>query len=317
MNTAYTKILTFILFFTISFPSIAERQFETDIIKETFKYGKNSKKSIPLSELNQGCPKIDCIPAIDNPEFVSINKADFIHDEDIMMLVEYNGVKKVYPRKIMQVHEIVNDYYGDKPLAMTYCPLCGTSVAFIPIIDGQRVELGVSGVLHSSDLVMYDRKTKSLWGQITGRAIVGPKTGERLKIVSSGLMKWSEVKQTWSDAMVLQQPQKDSDRYDSFRYQKYVESEKLMFPVAVEDARLPSKTVVYGIEIDGAFIAFEEEYLKKRTPMIESFGKRTLKVSYQNGKAIAVDKKTKEQFNVLRVYWFAWYAFHPETQLRN
>ena len=64
----------------------------------------------------------------------------------------------------MQTHEIVNDHFADKPLAMTYCPLCGTSVAFVPMIDGERVEFGVSGVLHNSDLVMYNRKTRSLWG---------------------------------------------------------------------------------------------------------------------------------------------------------
>ena len=90
-----------------------------------------------------------------------------------------------------------------------------------------------------------------------------------------------------------------------------------MFPVSARDARLAAKKFVYGIEIDGQYIAFEEKYLKKRTPMVESFGKRTLEVSFKNGKVIARDKKTGDEFSVLRGYWFAWYAFHPETQLRN
>ena len=301
----------------LAFPALAERSFDTDVIKDFFKYTDSSKRSIELSELNQGCPKVDCIPAIDKPEYSPVNKVTFNHDDDVMMLAIYNGIKKVYPRKIMQVHEIVNDDFNGKPLAMTYCPLCGTSVAFIPIIDHERVEFGVSGVLHNSDLVMYDRKTRSLWSQITGRAIVGPKTNQRLKIVSTGLLTWKEIKQEHPDALVLLPPQGDKKQYDTFRYQNYVESEKLMFPVAVEDARLPAKTIVYGIEIDGKTIAFEKEYLKKRTPMVESFGKRTLMVSFKDGKVTAVDKKTGDAFNVLRVFWFAWYAFHPETILRH
>lgn len=323
------KLLSIFLLITISlnlaFPVKAqdsnskktkEKQ-RVDVIKDVFKYDKNSKRSIELSELSQGCPAVDCIPAIDNPQFAAIDKIDFMFDDDIMMTVDYNGVKKSYPRKIMQTHEIVNDYFGDKPLAMTYCPLCGTSVAFVPIIDSERVEFGVSGVLHNSDLVMYDRNTKSLWGQITGKAIVGPKTGERLKRVGVGLLTWKELKAEYPQAQILLPPNEKYERYKSFHYQKYVESEKVMFPVAVADARLAAKQVVYGIEVDGQYIAFEDSYLKKRTPMVESFGKRILKVSYNGGKVFAEDKKTGENFDVLRLYWFAWFAFHPETQLRN
>lgn len=311
-----TKLL---LLATILLPLLAHSasKFETNIIKDSFKFNQDSKRSIDLSELSQGCPKVDCIPSIDKPTFDSIDKITFIHDNDVMMIVDFNGVQKAYPRKIMQTHEIVNDYFNGKPVVMTYCPLCGTSVAFIPILDGERVEFGVSGVLHNSDLVMYDRKTASLWGQITGRAIVGSKTGQRLKMISAGLLSWKETKAQYPNAQVLLPPTKELNAYKDFHYQKYTQSEKLVFPVAVEDARLAAKQFVYGIEIDDKFIAFEEKYLKKRSPMVESFGKRTLKVTFEKGKVTAIDKKTGDDFSVLRVYWFAWYAFHPTTQLRN
>lgn len=310
-------LIILLLALTFAPAANAQEKKRVDVIKDIFKYTDSSKRSIELSELTQGCPAVDCIPAIDNPKFGGIDSITFIHDEDVMMLVDYNGVQKAYPRKIMQTHEIVNDHFDGKPLAMTYCPLCGTSVAFVPIIDGERVEFGVSGVLHNSDLVMYDRKTRSLWGQITGRAIVGPKTGDRLKTVSVGLMTWKELKAEFGQSQILLPPTDKHEKYKNFHYQKYTESEKIMFPVAAEDARLANKQVVYGIEIDDQYIAFEEKYLKKRSPMVESFGKYTLQVSYQNGKVLAVDKKSGQQFNVLRVYWFAWFAFHPETQLRN
>lgn len=296
---------------------LAVNNYRTDILRDQFKYSEKSRRSIELSELSQGCPRVDCIPAINQPEFGAISDITFLHKKDTMMVVEYNGILKAYPRKIMQSHEIVNDYFAGKPLMISYCPLCGTAVAFIPIIDGRRVEFGVSGLLHNSDLVMYDRKTASLWGQITGRAIVGSKTGERLKTVSVGVLSWDELKQQYPDSQILLRPKGNKSQYKKFRYKKYTQSQKLMFPVSARDARLAAKKFVYGIEIDNEFIAFEEKYLKKRSPLVESFGKRTLQVAYDKGKVTATDKKTGEQFNVLRVYWFAWYAFHPETHLRN
>ncbi len=313
MKYLFISIIAFIITVEID----AARNFKTNIIKDEFKFQDSSKRSIELAELNQGCPKIDCIPSIDNPTYDAISAVSFLHDDDVMMLVDYNGVQKAYPRKIMQSHEIVNDYFDGKPVAMTYCPLCGTSVAFEPIINGERVEFGVSGVLHNSDLVMYDRKTRSLWGQLTGRSIVGSQSGQRLKSISAALMTWQQLKENYPQSQVLLPPTEGTEEYDNFHYQKYTESDKLMFPVSLTDARLATKKWVYGIEIDDSFVAFEEEYLKDNTPIVESYGKHILVVTYKNGSATAIDKRTNEQFNVIRSYWFAWFAFHPETQLRN
>jgi hypothetical protein len=300
-----------------SFKVFSANGYKTDILKDSFKYTETSQRSIELSELSQGCLAVDCIPSIDLPQFGSIQDVSYIRKKDTMMVVEYNGIRKAYARKIMQSHEIVNDFFAEKPLVVTYCPLCATAVAFVPIIDGQRVEFGVSGLLHNSDLVMYDRNTASLWGQITGRAIVGSKTGHRLKTVSVGIMTWEELKQQLPNTLILLRPKGNNNKYKKFQYKKYTQSQKLMFPVAAQDARLANKKFVYGIEIDGQYIAFEEKYLKKRSPMVESFGTRTLEVIYKNGLVTARDKKTGDTFSVLRSYWFAWYAFHPETQLRH
>jgi len=314
-------ILSMTIFILISLITSVEieaaRNFKSNIIKDEFHFKESSKKSIKLAELNQGCSKIDCIPAIDHPTFDNISKISFLSDDDVMMLVNYKGLLKAYPRKIMQSHEIVNDYFNGTPLAMTYCPLCGTSVAFEPIVEGERAEFGVSGVLHNRDLVMYDRKTRSLWGQLTGRAIVGSQTGLRLKSISVALMTWQQLKQDYPQAQVLLPPTKDTEQYKNFHYQKYVESDKLMFPVSLTDARLATKKWVYGIEIDDSYIAFEEQYLKETTPIVESYGKHILQVTYKNGKATAIDKRTNEPFKVIRSYWFAWFAFHPDTQLRK
>lgn len=64
-------------------------------------------------------------------------------------------------------HEIVNDRIGGVPIAVTYCPLCNSAVAFDRRTDHGTLEFGTSGALYQSALVMYDRQTESLWTHST------------------------------------------------------------------------------------------------------------------------------------------------------
>ena len=60
---------------------------------------------------------------------------------------------------------------GGKQVAVTYCPLCNSSVVFDSVVDGVPQRFGVSGFLRNSDLIMWDDGTESLWQQITGEGI--------------------------------------------------------------------------------------------------------------------------------------------------
>ncbi|PSP41684.1 hypothetical protein BRC63_03600, partial [Halobacteriales archaeon QH_10_70_21] len=87
-------------------------------------------------------------------------------------------------------HEIVNDAFAG-PLAVTYCPLCGSGIVVERVVAGTPTLFGVSGRLRRDDLVMYDRATDSLRSRILATAIRGPRTGDRLTIVPSTLTTWA------------------------------------------------------------------------------------------------------------------------------
>ena len=142
-----------------------------------------SGAKVKEKEVFQGCPRKDCIPSINYPKFTLGKSVAWLSDSDIVFGISYMGIQRAYPQKILNWHEIVNDKVGDKYLAITFCPLCGSAVAFERIVDGMVTELGVSGKLHNSDLILYDRFEGNLWQQITGEAIVGPaaRRNERLK----------------------------------------------------------------------------------------------------------------------------------------
>lgn len=77
--------------------------------------------AIPLGEIRGGGPPKDGIPSLSNPEFVSAEQGDrFLLSWDRVLGVEYNGVAKAYPIKILNWHEVVNDSIGDKPIAVSW-----------------------------------------------------------------------------------------------------------------------------------------------------------------------------------------------------
>jgi hypothetical protein len=79
-----------------------------------------SKKSIPLDEIMSGGPPRDGIPALTTPKFISAAEATMLRDDDQVMGVFINGVAKAYPTRILSWHELVNDYYRDLPVLVSW-----------------------------------------------------------------------------------------------------------------------------------------------------------------------------------------------------
>ena len=264
-----------------------------------------------------GGPPKDGIPSIDEPKFVSVEEADkFIRDDELVLALDYKGVKRVYPLQILVWHEIVNDDVAGDPLAITYCPLCGSGIAYSRILDGDEVEFGTSGKLYNSNLVMYDRKTNSYWSQIDGKAIVGELTGKELTPVSLDTVVWRDWKKENPDSEVLSQDTGFDREYGKDPYANYYEDSFIFFPVENEDDRVAPKTVVFGIKVDGTYKAYREDDLKKEKEINDEIDGVKIKVKREkSGKVTITNEETGKEIVKERGFWFAWYAFHPDTDL--
>jgi hypothetical protein len=146
---------------------------------------------VPIDEIHAGGPVRDGIPSIDEPKFVAAGDADFLRGSDDVLGIVRNGVARAYPIRIMNWHEIVNDDIGGERIALTYCPLCGTGVAFASKSGGRPLSFGVSGLRYNSDMLLYDRETESLWSQIKKQAIAGPLAGRKLDALPLIHTTWS------------------------------------------------------------------------------------------------------------------------------
>ena len=289
----------------------------TDILDETFGYGPDTPSDVPWKEVMQACGFRDCIPSLDAPNYVTASDAGFLDESDLVMAIEIDGDARAFPIAILNFHEIVNDEIGNRPVAITYCPLCGSGMAFHRNVGGRTLDFGVSGLLRNSDLILYDRATESLWQQITGRAFAGPLRGQSLEFFPVTLTQWSKWRSAHPHTLVLSTDTGFDRPYTKKSpYGNYDSRRRLLFPVSF-DRKLHPKTVVHGVEVDGKAYAVTAEALAA-SGTIKQPGSPGVQWTIQtSGEVQALRLDNSDPLVTHRMFWFAWYSFHTTTEIQT
>ena len=226
-----------------------------------------SKRSIPLDEVLDGWPGKDGIPPIDTPIFLSVDLAmeqmSYLIDNALGILLIWKEQARFYSYAIMNWHEIVNDELDWLPVAVTFCPLCGSAIVFLRDIDGEKIRFGVSWKLYQSNLLMYDDRTESLWSQALGEAVVGEYVWRKLQHIKSDVITFGEFKERYPDGLVLSDETGYVRNYASSPYGDYDINDTLFFPVNNSDARLPKKEILYVVNDGNTSVAFVKDALRE------------------------------------------------------
>lgn len=228
-------------------------------------------------------------------------------DEQVVGVV-VDGEARAYPVKMLSVHEVANDRFGDRPVTVTYCPLCGSAVAFDRnvTIDGRNRTLAftASGYLYKEDLVMWDAQTGTLWNQILGEAIGTLRDGRvqadhpdaELELISSSIATWDAWRSEHPDSPMLQ-PVRGSY---SDPYEGYYESCR----IGVSGGRncevdgLHPKTQIVGVTVGNASAAYVVEAVRQAGGVVvEEVGGRTVVVAVDGSATIydAGDRRFEQQ----------------------
>ncbi|MEV2278096.1 DUF3179 domain-containing protein [Nocardiopsis sp. NPDC049922] len=211
---------------------------------------------VDTDRLVTGGPPPDGIPALTDPAFEDVADVDWLEDSDPVLGVSVEGEERAYPVRILIWHEIVNDTVADVPVAVTYCPLCDSALAFDRRVGDRILDFGVSGMLYNSDLVMFDRQTHSLWPQIEGRAVAGTLTGTELDRVSVAVVSWDQWRDAHPDGAVLSLDTGHERDYGHNPYVGYDDPDTDPFLLDTDaDPRLPAKARVIGIGSEDAALA--------------------------------------------------------------
>lgn len=278
-----------------------------------------TKRSVAREALHDGGPPKDGIPALNRPRFVRAGEAAaFLKDKDRVIGVYRNGEAKAYPLKVMVWHELVNDEIGGRPSTVSYCPLNGAGVVYDPVVSGQHLMFGVTGKLYNSTVVLYDRQTQSLWSQVAKKAVAGPSTGTKLEMIPSLTTTWKHWKTLHPETRVLSPDTGYRRDYNQNPYNAYNSSDGLMFPVPNNvKSKLRNKERVIGLEMNGVSKAYPFSRLKKkRTPIEDEIGGEKVQVHFdRKTETASITDSQGHLLPAFTIFWFAWQAFHPDTEV--
>lgn len=294
--------------------------------------------------LRSGGPGKDGIPAIDEPRFAPAgDPPSNLDDDDPVFGVELNGETKAYPQYVLVWHEVVNDVVGGEAVAVTYCPLTGTTQGF----HRGPVEFGVSGSLINTNLVMYDRGTDTWWPQMLARGIDGPLEGKYLQEFQVVWTTWKRWRQHHPDTVVLTEDTDHARDYGRDPYgaynpaRGYYQDDSTLFPPLRRDHRFHPKTVVLGARNRDGATAVRKEKLREETVIEGETGGVPHVAVYDPALDTGYVYRNPEERQVSRAsdgisvdgtvgapdslpldrqiaydaMWFAWFGYYPSTEV--
>ena len=268
----------------------------------------------PYDTTDNGC---NCIPAADNPDVTSAEDALWLKDDDIVFGIEVNGEFRAYPRRIMEVREMVNDTLGGRDLGIPYCTLCGAAQAYFTdeLPDGiERPILRTSGLLSRSNKVMYDLNTYSVFDTFLGHAVTGPLAKKNLKLKQATVITtdWGTWKKEHPETTVL------LERYALGRdpdFRNGRDANGPIFPVGDVDPRLSVHEDVIGVvTASGKPVAFQRSAALLALSRGDEIAVENVRLELDAGGIRAVDVDGSD-LGSHQAFWFAWSQFHPDTEL--
>jgi hypothetical protein len=204
------------------------------------------------NELFDGGPGPDGIPPLELPAFRQNANSANLANSELVVGVKIEDDVRAYPHNILNWHEVVNDQFtiGGVPerATLNYCPLTGSAMLWRSFEESGDETWGTSGILYNSNLVMYDRETRTLWSQMLEQAIVGDqvtKIPKRLQVVETT---WGTWKAMYPGTRLLSKSTGFTRNYNVYPYGTFREDSSLLFLVNnSNDQRLHSKERVLGI----------------------------------------------------------------------
>lgn len=232
-------------------------------------------------EKNMNEPKsdqfLDCrgmFEALTDPEIINGAKLTELADDEEVLGLSVGGVHRAYPARFIAWHHIVNDVINGQAVAVSYCNICNTGIAFDASVNNERYLFNVFG-LYRGVLAMYSRDKNgkdTVWTHMDGLAVFGPEKGQELKPIPVINTTWAEWKKLHPDTTT---PSWDTG-FDKSTYQERIDSGKQAIPgmfwqtmKGLNDDRLPLNTLVLALRVGDQQRAYPYGELKAASGVVQ------------------------------------------------
>lgn len=257
----------------------------------------------------------DGISPLDDPVVTDAEEGGWLSGDEEVFGVVVGDESRAYPRRILEVHEVVNDEIAGRKIGITYCTLCGAPIAyFLDGAGGTEFSLSTTGLLRRSNKLMYDRNTESVFEQFSGRAVTGPllTQGAELERADMSVVSWGEWKRGHPSTTVL------AAEIGGRRYLEDPlggrDDDGPIFPVGEIDDRLDANERVFGVlGPRGQAVAFVADRALAELDAGRPVELAGVRLESRDGAVVA----TVDDLEVVEItaFWFAWSQFHPGTLL--
>lgn len=276
-------------------------------------------------------------------EYVSVEKGnEYINDNDIVFVIDWNGVQKAYPREYIWVSHIFGGDFGGDEVVFTYCILTNLPSPYLNDLDGNEVEFRVLAQTNNN-LLIWDTNSGEIIQQITQTCEFSNRKLDPIPVLE---MTWAGYKKLYPNGEVLYNlwdtPMEKMMNMAMDAEANYVD--QWMFKTAnFDDLRFPSKEQIIGIRDDelGEQLAISKSFIKDAEIYNVSVGNNHVVLAYfpeyesivafereKDGVVYDIENidifgntyeqgKFERKFVYTGVFWAVWAYYYPDSKVLN
>ncbi|WP_117884267.1 DUF3179 domain-containing (seleno)protein [Aureibaculum luteum] len=140
---------------------------------------------------------------MNTPNFKSVNEISDLNDSSKVALISFKKEVRVYPYYYTNHFEIINDFFDDHYIAVSFCPLTKSAICFNRKINDKIYNLIASGYLYKDNMVPSDENLTMYWSQMLMKGIKGEFADKSLDNFNLIETHWKLVKDYFPDAKVF------------------------------------------------------------------------------------------------------------------
>jgi hypothetical protein len=235
--------------------------------------------------------------------------------DDIVLGLSIDKVQLAIPLRYLSGFEVANLTINEKPYLITWCPLVGAARIFSGSSTGYDFGRG----LINDNLLIVDRKTKSVWNQLSCKAVVGELKGEQLDLLPSIQSTWDFWKQRYPETGVAVNSDTTGAAFPSNLFSKPYYHDWIPGTPRPKERRSNHNLVYLGLGVDagGSQVFFPMLELENADqPLSYNLNGNDLIIHYDaEGRTAWAENSQGKLIAGSMVYQRSWEKFYPKSQI--
>ena len=224
-----------------------------------------------------------------------------------------------YPLDSMVIpHHVLNDVVGGRPILISFCAACRSSIAYERDLDGRTLSFEVVGV-RRRNMILRDRETGSIWQQATGEAVYGALRGRQLAMLPAQQMSQEDWLSCHPDSLIADEaPTAPGGLFPKTRLMRMLEVTKtLTAPGLTRLDGLAPRETVWGVTMGDASKAYPVSELRLLPHFRDCIGTSEVEIRYDpdTNRIEGWLLPSRTPIVLQSHWWMGWKEFHSNTEI--